>query len=48
MYRLALPVFAVAATTLMGIGVVEALTARLDTLRPILAAAGIGRCCRCR
>ncbi len=42
MLRLALPVFVMAAATLMGIGVVAALTAGLDTLRPILAAAGIG------
>lgn len=42
MLRLALPIFAMAAPTLMGIAVIAALTAGLDTLRPILVAAGIG------
>jgi hypothetical protein len=42
MLRLALPVFAMTATTLMGIGVVAVLTAGFDTLQPIIAAAAVG------
>ena len=42
MLRLALPGFAMTATTLMGIGVVAVLTAGFDTLQPIIAAAAVG------
>ncbi|PWE30548.1 CTP synthetase [Maritimibacter sp. 55A14] len=42
MIRLALPVFAMAATALMGIAVIAVLTAGYDTLRPILLAAAVG------
>lgn len=42
MRRLAMILFSMISTTLMGIGVVVALTAGMDTLKPILVAAAIG------
>lgn len=42
MLRLALTLFSVIATTLMGSFVVVALVSGLDTLMPILAATGLG------
>lgn len=42
MTRLAMVLFSMIATTLMGVAVVVALTMGMDTLRPILAAAAIG------
>ncbi|WP_417259540.1 CTP synthetase [Celeribacter sp.] len=42
MNRLAGILFSLIATTLMGVGVVVALTIGMDTLKPILTAAAIG------
>jgi predicted PurR-regulated permease PerM len=42
MTRLMLVLFSMASTTLMGVGVVIALTMGLDTLQPILIAAALG------
>ena len=42
MIRIMLVLFAMIATTLMGIGIVIALTAGLDTTRPILIASAAG------
>ena len=42
MFRLALPIFLMAATSLMGVAVVAVLTAGYDTTRPIVAAAAVG------
>lgn len=42
MSRLMMTLFSMVATTLMGIGVVVALTTGYDTLTPILIAAAVG------
>lgn len=42
MTRLMMTIFSMVATTLMGIGVVIALTSGYDTLRPILIGAAAG------
>ncbi|GGE05851.1 hypothetical protein SAMN05421774_102820 [Gemmobacter megaterium] len=42
MTRLMMMIFSMVATTLMGIGVVVALTTGYDTLQPILIAAAVG------
>jgi predicted PurR-regulated permease PerM len=42
MTRLMLVLFSMASTTLMGVGIVIALTMGLDTLQPILIAAAAG------
>ena len=42
MTRLALVIFSIASVTFMGIAVVVALVAGLDTLVPIVAAAAVG------
>lgn len=42
MTRLMLIIFSMASTTLMGVGIVAALTMGQDTLQPILIAAAIG------
>ncbi len=42
MSRLMMILFSMASTTLMGVGIVIALTLGLDTLRPILGAAALG------
>ncbi len=42
MTRLMMLLFSIVSTTLMGIGIVIALTLGLDTLQPILVAAVIG------
>lgn len=42
MTRLMLVIFSMASTTLMGIGIVVALTTGFDTLQPILIAAAVG------
>jgi predicted PurR-regulated permease PerM len=42
MTRLMMTLFSMIATTLMGVGVVIALTTGHDTLRPILLAAALG------
>lgn len=42
MTRLMMMIFSMVATTLMGIGVVIALTSGYDTLRPILIGAAVG------
>jgi predicted PurR-regulated permease PerM len=42
MTRLMMVIFSMASTTLMGIGIVIALTTGFDTLQPILVAAAIG------
>lgn len=42
MTRLMLIIFSMASTTLMGVGIVAALTMGQDTLQPILIAAAVG------
>ena len=42
MTRLMMILFSMASTTLMGVGIVIALTMGLDTLQPILVAAALG------
>lgn len=42
MFRLTLVLFSIASTTLMGVGIVVALTLGFDTLVPIVVAAAIG------
>lgn len=42
MTRLMMILFSMASTTLMGVGIVIALTLGLDTLKPILIAAALG------
>ena len=42
MFRLASILYSIIGTSMAGIGVIAVLTARYDTLMPILAAAGIG------
>lgn len=42
MTRLMMILFSMASTTLMGVGIVVALTMGLDTLQPILIAAALG------
>ena len=42
MIRLAMVLFSIVATTLMGVAIIAALVTGYDTLRPILTAAAIG------
>ena len=42
MTRLMMIIFSMASTTLMGVGIVAALTMGQDTLQPILIAAAVG------
>ena len=42
MTRLMMIIFSMASTTLMGVGIVVALTLGMDTLKPILTAAALG------
>ncbi len=42
MTRLMMVIFSMASTTLMGVGIVVALTTGYDTLQPILLAAALG------
>ncbi len=42
MRRLAMILFAIISTTLMGVGIIVVLTMGMDTLRPILAGAATG------